>query len=120
MLTEMPRTVTRNGGAPARQERRASTGVVLDRLPAPVRRSRYPWGEWGDGSPRLIWAPRHFEATPQGMRSTIVTHARAKDMAVACVMYPEHPDAPAEWSLAFQFFPDRPFADGPPSDLFEA
>jgi len=119
MLTEMPRTLTENERAPLRQLREATTGVVLDRLPAPVRKSRYPWGEWTDGAPRVVWYPKHFQASVAGMRSTIVTHAQKRDMAVACVMRPEHPHAAAELSLAFQFFPDRAFTDGPPADLFD-
>ena len=92
---------------------------MLDRLPAPVRKSRYPWGDWVDGAPRVIWYPKHFQASVAGMRSTIVTHAHKRDIAVACVMHPEHEHAPAELSLAFQFFPGRTFADGPPVDLFD-
>jgi hypothetical protein len=85
-----------------------------------MRKSRYPWREWTDGSPRVIWYPRHFQASTAGMRSTITTHAQKRDMAVAIVMHPMHPHAPEDVSLAFQFFPDRNYADGPPDDLFAA
>lgn len=113
----MPRTNSGATGSSRREDHGSSTGVVLARLPAPVRRSRYRWSEWEDGEPRVIWYPKHFQATVTGMRSTIVTHAQKRDIAVACVAHPEHPHAPADVSLAFQFFPGRSFADGPPADL---
>ena len=95
MITNMPRTSTAAAGQSRRVDNGLSTGVVLDRLPAPVRKSRYQWSEWEDGAPRVIWYPKHFQASVAGMRSTIVTHAQKRDIAVACVAHPEHPHAGA-------------------------
>jgi hypothetical protein len=115
ILTEMPRNSVELSATPHRRGRPPRAGVVLAELPRGMRKSRYPWREWEDGQPRVIWYPEHFRATTAGMRSTLMTHARKADIAIACVSNPEHPHAPAEDSLAFQFFPGRRFADGPPA-----
>lgn len=110
----MPRTSVGDVSSQLRPGRANRTGVVVDRLPAPVRKTRYPWSEWTDGQPRIIWFPQHFQATTSGMRSTIMTHAAAHDIAVAIVMHPRNAHALPELSLAFQFFPGRSYAEGPP------
>jgi hypothetical protein len=118
-VTEFPRNSNGTTALQRRRGRPPQAGVVLDRLPKPVRKSRYPWRIWEDGAARVIWYPEHFTSTQEGMRSTLVTHARKRDIAVACVLNPEHEAAPAEHSVAFQFFPDRTYRDGPPPGLFD-
>lgn len=94
-------------------------GELLDALPRPTRKTRYPWAIWTDGRPRRIKRGRHFAGTVDGMRSTLTTHARSRDIAVAVVMRTAQ-DGPGDDGryIAFQFFPERQFADGPPPGLF--
>lgn len=102
-------------------EQLAGYGEILDELPRPARKTRYPWAVWTDGRPRKIKRGRHFAGTVDGMRSTLTTHARSRDIAVAVVMRTAQ-DAPSDDGryIAFQFFPQRRFADGPPPELFES
>ena len=112
--------MARTSGALAAGTGEDRYGELLDALPRPVRKTRYPWAVWTDGQPRKLKRGRHFAGTVDGMRSTLTTHARSRDMAVAVVMRTAE-DAPGDDGryIAFQFFPDRRFADGPPPALFE-
>lgn len=46
-------------------------GELLEALPRPSRKTRYPWAVWTDGRPRRIKRGRHFAGTVDGMRSTL-------------------------------------------------
>lgn len=101
--------------------RRDRFGEVLEALPAPVRKTHYPWARWTDGRPWRLRRGRQFAGTVDGMRSTLITHARSRDIAVAIVTRTADEAARDEARyIHFQFFPQRRFADGPPADLFDA
>jgi len=89
---------------------------LLAELPRPERKPRYPWHEWMDGRPRRLRAGRDFFSTVRGMRSTVQTHAKTADVAVAVVTErdPRNPLG-AERSLCIQFFPHRTYREGPVS-----
>lgn len=94
-------------------------GEVLEALPRPVRKTHYPWDVWTDGRAWRLRQGRHFAGTAEGMRSTLNTHGRSRDIAVLVVTR-SATDTPRDEGryVAFQFFPDRRYADGAPPDLF--
>ena len=113
--------MTRTSGALAAGAGEDRYGELLDALPRPVRKTRYPWAVWSDGQARKLKRGRHFAGTVDGMRSTLTTHARSRDIAVAIVTRTADEAACDEARyIHFQFFPQRRFADGPPGDLFDA
>lgn len=55
-------------------------GELLDVLPRPARKTRYPWAVWTDGQARKIKRGRHFAGTVEGMRSTLSgSHSDSRD-----------------------------------------
>lgn len=102
------------------ESRLSAFGDVLHALPAPVRKSQYPWPLWTDGRPWRLRRGRHFGGTVDGMRSTLNTHAKTRDIAVAIVTRTKYDAAADECRfIHFQFFPDRRYAEGPPPELFD-
>jgi hypothetical protein len=51
----------------------------VDRFPDLPSTSRYPWGEWLDGSVWELIAGQDFEGKPSGFRSVAITHAKKRN-----------------------------------------
>lgn len=94
---------------------------MVERLPRPARKSRYPWATLTDGQARKLTRGKHFDATVRGMRSTLKAYAQRNDIAVAIVCRSEDDDPSApERHVWVQFFPGRRYREGPPPDLWGA
>lgn len=91
-------------------------GEIVPEMPQKRRRTKYDWDSLADGQARRLERGVHFRSTVEGMRSTLVAHAKRADIAVLIVIPPlfnEARDSP-DLHIFVQFFPERRFAQGSP------
>jgi hypothetical protein len=82
-------------------------GIRLAEKPARRRRGDYPWDVWQDGGWHLIRQGRDFDASVEGMRSTLFTRAMRDGLRIEVIRNPEAPEVPASKArlhLAFCFY----------------
>lgn len=82
---------------------------------APVRATLYPWAKLMDGGKYMLVRGRDFHTAARVMKSTITAHAKRHDIAVRTriARNVDRPQAEPK-ELFVQFYPGRPYADGPP------